>query len=82
MPVPSKIEQPTRVMGRPAGTLEEDCGALPIRDIHDPIWGNQMWSKWEFTDEDRAAVAAGGALYLIITGTTHPVVAVAVEGVQ
>ncbi len=73
---PTRIEPCTRIMGRPSGTLEEDCGSLAISDAHDPIWGNVMRSAWVPTDEERKAIANGAPVILQIVGDRHPVVSV------
>lgn len=78
---PIPVKPCTRELGRPKGTLEEDCSSLLISDVHDPIWGNTMVSAWMPDDEERAAIAAiaaGAPVMLIITGYSHPVVAVSV----
>ena len=73
--MPTKIESCTRVMGRPVGTLEEDCMELQISDEHDPIWGNVMRSAWVPSPEEREAIANGAPIILQIVGKSHPVVA-------
>lgn len=75
--IPLVIEGATRRLGAPDGLGPKQCAALSIRDIPAEI-GNQQWSKWEFTPKERAAVAAGADLYLIIYGRSHPVVSVAI----
>ena len=74
---PIPIKPCTRRMGSPTD-MEDECGTLEISDVHDPIWGNQMQSAWMPDDEERAAIAAGAPVILIITGQSHPVVAVGV----
>lgn len=71
---PTKIEPCTRELGRPAGTLEEDCSSLQISDVHDPIWGNVMRSAWVPSPEEREAIAKGAPIILQIVGHSHPVV--------
>lgn len=77
---PIKIDPCTRIMGRPAGTLEEDCSELQISDAHDPIWGNVMRSAWSPSPEEREAIAAGAPIILQIVGKVHPVVALYTGG--
>jgi len=72
---PIKIMPCTRVLGRPSGTLEEDCSSLEISDFHDAIWGNVMRSAWTPSREEREAIANGAPVILQIVGTVHPVVA-------
>lgn len=71
---PIPIKPCTRELGRPTGTLEEDCSSLQISDFHDPIWGNTMQSAWMPDDDERAAIAAGAPIMLNIVGKVHPVV--------
>ena len=73
---PIQIVPETRNLGRPQGTLEEDCSTLSISDHHDPIWGNVMRSAWMPTDEERQLIAGGAPVILQIVGSAHPVVAV------
>lgn len=75
---PLKIENHTRMLGPPAGIGREDCSNLAIRDIHHDVFGNQMWSKWQPTPKEIELLSAGAGIYLIITGTSHPVVCLAV----
>ena len=72
--MPMMITPCTRNLGRPDGTLEEDCSSLPISDDHDPIWGNVMRSAWMPTDDEREAIANGAPIILQIVGKSHPVV--------
>ena len=74
---PIPIKPCTRRMSSPTG-MEDECGTLEISDVHDPIWGNQMQSAWMPDDEERAAIAAGAPIILVITGKTHPVVGIGV----
>lgn len=39
-----------------------------------PVWtdGEHCLSRWEPTPEERAAVAAGGPVWLWVVGSTHP----------
>lgn len=73
---PTSIAPCTRILGRPPGTLEEDCTDLQISDVHHPIWGNVMLSAWLPSPEERAAIAAGAPVILSIVGKSHPVVSV------
>lgn len=71
---PTKIVPCTRELGRPAGTLEEDCSTLQISDVKDPIWGNLQLSAWVPSDEEREAIANGAPVILSVVGRSHPVV--------
>lgn len=72
--IPTKISPCIRELGRPAGTLEEDCSSLQISDVQDPIWGNLQLSAWQPSDEERAAIANGAPVILSVVGRSHPVV--------
>lgn len=75
--IPVRIEGATRVLGAPQGVSADDCCSLAIRDIPSQF-GNRMWSKWEPTPEEVKLLTAGAKLYLVICGTCHPMVSVAV----
>lgn len=69
-----------KVLGAPQGwdQAELPCGALPVTMALDqglPV----MISFWRPTDEEILQLARGGLVALFIHGTTHPVVAMAVE---
>lgn len=76
-----KIDDATRVLGRPADWDPEkhgNCGDLAIRDqVIDGI--NRMYSVWELSDAERAAIAAGGRIILSVCGEVHPPVGLMVE---
>jgi len=72
------IEGFTRRFGPPVDISEDDCSVLHIRDIAHPVFGNQMWSKWEPTPKEIELLKEGAGIYLIITGVVHPVVCMAI----
>lgn len=74
--IPMVIEKFTRRLAGPEGV--ENVSTLAVRDIPHETLGNGQWSKWEFTDGERAMIAGGANLYLIIYGERHPVVSLAV----
>jgi len=63
-----KIDGTTRTIGESQGYL-----ALHVKD-HEGI----METEWELSDDERAAIAAGGTIRLQIMGTAHPPVKLAV----
>jgi hypothetical protein len=71
----------TRKFGPPAGwTPEKDgeCGTLEIADVEDAHGHPFMESLWRPDPEELAALNAGAAIVLGISGRTHPVVYVGV----
>lgn len=72
-----------KVLGAPAGWSQKElpCGALPITAIPEGAL-TRMVSWWRPTKEELQAIAAGGLIQLHIIGNVHPVVAMAVDGVN
>lgn len=65
-----------RHIGKPKDWVDEldgPCGALPVLNAEDLLVGNVMYSFYQPTLEDLAALNAGGALRMGILGTVHPV---------
>lgn len=60
---------------RPAGTTEAECADLRCYRGEVGGWPCTI-SKWEPTEEERRAIAEGGAVYLFVYGDGHPPVAV------
>lgn len=57
------------------------CSTLPTLTV----WNDgRAWdvSAWEITEDERAAIAAGAALFLWVSAPYHPVVAITVQGVN
>lgn len=77
--IPARIEGFTRVLGAPVGwdpNGPEPCCGLAIRDAVTNEGAPVMWSAWEPTPHEIAAIAAGSKVYLCVVGTQHPMVAV------
>lgn len=68
---PVNFPQSNRVLTAPRG-MEKECGSL-----HTFTDGVNSISCWEPTEEERAAIAAGQPIYLlVVSGHTQPPVAV------
>jgi len=67
----------TRPIGKPSDWIPEldgNCGTIHVVDHLDEHLGhNIMYSVYMPTNEDRAAIAAGGGIRLGIHGNRHPV---------
>lgn len=61
----------TRVLGAPAGVSQEVLPCRPIA-VTDLVYAGvqSVASFWELTDEERARIAAGGKVVLIVPGAT------------
>lgn len=56
----------------------EDNDLWVERTHHSETFDPLLISTWEPTDEERAAIAAGGTIELIVWGAGHPPVALSV----
>lgn len=66
------------VLRLPGGTEDNDLWFQHCQDAT----GNHIYSSvWEPTDEERAAIANGANVELLVWGTRHPPVAVATSEV-
>jgi hypothetical protein len=79
--IPGRIPRATRYLGAPVGWVPDehgDCAHLAIRDM--PVSGGvpAMHSVWEPTPLELERLNAGGKVYLVIIGTVHPPVSLAV----
>lgn len=63
----SKFPQATRALRAPKGQNEDDC--VPLYVYQD---GELVISRWELDDDDRARIAAGGPIWLLVRGVTMP----------
>jgi hypothetical protein len=64
---PTPFPEANRIFRRPPSMPAEECGDLPIFDD-----GVELVSRWEPTPEERAAIAAGGPVWLWVLGRAHP----------
>lgn len=74
-----RIHGATRVLGKPQGMTDEECGSLAIRDM-EAHGAPVMLSAWHPTPAEVKRMAAGEAVYLWVYGTAHPPVALSVAG--
>lgn len=74
------------VLRAPPGVAHADCKPLAItRVVYDNGPAGLMpgvWSYWEPSPEERAAIAAGAKVRFSCWGTTHPPVSIGVDGVE
>lgn len=72
---PIKFPEANRNFGAPADWDEAQgpCESLPVHDD-----GQSLTSFWDFTLDERLAIARGGKFVMRILGTAHPVVALGV----
>jgi hypothetical protein len=77
------IEGANEFHGAPKSWTPEQgiCNTLPTRTIID---NSISWrvSEHAFTDAERAAIAAGGTLFVWISSPVHPVMSLGVSGVD
>jgi hypothetical protein len=76
----ARIPNATRVLGAPSGwdkSKQGTCGGLPIQDM-DTSAGPGMMSLWEPTPDELERLKAGAKVSLLVLGTVHPPVSVAV----
>lgn len=71
---PIKFRTANFVMRAPPGTTPDECGDLWIERSADDQ-GPYIAAVYDFTDEERAAIAAGSRLVLQISGNGMPPVA-------
>lgn len=79
-----KHENTTREFGKPENwddSVNGECQTLPIVDVKTDA-GNAMVSCWKPTDAELEALKNGSFIELWIYGEQHPVVALAVNGVN
>lgn len=78
--IPANFPEAHQLLGRPAGTDDQDCGPLPIvRAVVALPSGAEapcVVSCWQPTPEEIEALADGGRIYLHVLGHTMPPVIV------
>ena len=77
MPIPLRIENCTRVLGKPEDWKNDNCFSLHIRDVITPD-GPFMVSAWELTQKEMLELALGHSLKIWIMGKNHPVIGITV----
>lgn len=70
---PVTFIEKNRTYTKPAGWTDEQCGDLDVFEGPDGQGNTIVISKWQPTDEDRAAIAAGGDVWLRVFGAQPPV---------
>jgi hypothetical protein len=71
---PTPFPQANRVLTAPEGTTADECS-----DLHVFTDGRHCVSRWEPTEQERVAIAAGASIWLWVwSGQTQPPVALSV----
>ena len=70
------------VLSPPPGMTPEQCQPLPITRVLFDSGFPGVWSYWQPSDAERAAIAAGAPVRLSAIGNTHPPVSLHVDGVD
>ena len=70
------------VLRAPPGVSAEQCKPLAITRVLFDSGIPAVWSYWEPSPEERAAIAAGAPVRLSCWGMTHPPVSIGVDGVE
>jgi hypothetical protein len=70
------------VLRAPGGSTVDECRPLAVTRVHYPDGTRGVWSFWRPTDAERAAIAEGALIQLCAIGSTHPPIAVMVDGVD
>ena len=79
---PTQHSSNNDVLGAPPGVSIDRCKALPITRVLFDSGMPAVWSYWEPSPEERAAIAAGAPVRLSCWGTVHPPVSLGVDGVE
>lgn len=69
---PTDFPQANTTLKRPANMTEAECSDLRV--LRDPAT-HTILSCWMPTEEERAAIAAGGPIWLFVWSDAHPPVA-------
>lgn len=70
------------VLRAPPGVPIEECKPLAITRVKFEDGTPAVWSFWQPSEAERAAIADGAAIRLSAIGHTHPPVHVGVDGVE
>lgn len=70
------------VLRAPPGADIDQCRPLAITRVQYGDGTPAVWSFWQPTEAERAAIAAGAAIRFEALGSTHPPVAISVDGVE
>ncbi len=66
----------------PPGVGHDECRPLAITRVVYSNGQRAVWSYWEPTADERAAIAAGASIWLSAYGLTHPPVLLGVDVVN
>lgn len=78
---PTQHPSNNAVLGAPPGATIDECRALPItRILYQPGNSAAVVSYWQPTAEQLELLNAGKPVWLSVMGTTHPPVAIGVDG--
>lgn len=70
------------VLRAPLGVPVEECRPLAITRVKYGDGSHGVWSYWQPSEAERAAIAAGAAVRLEVVGGTHPPLWVGVDRVE
>lgn len=70
------------VLAPPPGMTPEQCQPLPITRVMFTNGLPGVWSYWQPSEAERAAIAVGKPVRLSTIGNTHPPVSLGVDGVD
>lgn len=70
------------VLGAPPGIAIEECKALPITRVQYSNGMPAVWSFWQPSEAEKAAIAAGAPVRFSCWGKTHPPVHIGVDGIE
>lgn len=70
------------VLRSPPGMTVEECRPLAITRVKYGDGTPAVWSFWQPTDAERAAIAGGAAIRFEAIGHTHPPILLSVDGVE
>lgn len=78
------IQHPSNnaVLASPPGMTVEQCRPLPITRVEYGDGTPAVWSFWQPTEAERAAIAAGAPVRFEALGHTHPPILLSVDGVE
>mgnify|MGYP000724096069 CR=1 FL=1 len=68
------------VLGAPSGMSIDECHALPVTRFAYPAGTRAAASYWLPNEQERALIAQGKPVCLVILGDLHPPVALGVDG--
>ena len=79
---PTQHESNNDVLRAPSGSTVDECRPLAITRIKYEDGSPAVWSYWEPSDAERAAIAGGALILLSTLGSTHPPVFIGVDGLE